>query len=156
MSAARRSAIPGILLIVLGIIFFLPNITSIRMHELWPFFILGLGIYFFILFFTDRTNFGLLMPASVLTVMGLLFLYCAMVGWYTMNTLWPLFIIGPGIGFFLMYALGRKERGLLIPAFILTGLGCIFLMGTAGAEDYWPVILILIGALMLFPPKTAR
>ncbi len=155
MSPSRKSVVPGILLIVLGIIFLLPNVTPIRMHELWPFFILGLGIYFFILFFTDRSNFGLLMPASVLTVMGLLFLYCAAAGWQAMNMLWPLFIIGPGIGFFLMYALGKKERGLLIPAFILTGLGCIFLMGTAGAEDYWPIILILIGALLLFPRRTA-
>lgn len=156
MSAPRKSLVPGILLIVLGIIFFLPNFTSIRMQELWPFFILGLGVYFFILFFTDRNNFGVLMPASVLTVIGLLFFYCAMTGWEAMAALWPFFIIGPGIGFFLMYALGRKERGLLYPAFIVTGVGCIFLMGTAGFADFWPVILIIVGALMLLPTKTVN
>jgi hypothetical protein len=97
----------------------------------------------------DRKNFGLFMPGSVLTVTGILFFICTFTGWGQMEELWPLFIMAPGIGFVMMYAFGKHERGLLIPAGILIGLGLIFLADSFHNEFLWPIVLILVGLLFL-------
>ena len=153
MTSPRQSLFPGIALIVLGLIFLLPNFTEVRTRDLWPAFVLGAGLFFFANYFADRTNYGLLMPATVLTVIGSMFFYCVFEGWYNMRSIWPLFIIGPGLGFLLMYRFGKRETGLLIPGGILTGIGTIFLAGFSDSEYLLPAILIGIGALMLFRTK---
>ena len=66
-----------------------------------------------------------------------------------MTYLWPVFIIGPGIGFFLMYLLGPKEKGMLIPASILTGLGILFMLSKSGIMRYWPILLIVLGIVLI-------
>ena len=153
MTSSRKSLLQGIALIALGTLFLLSNFTELRARELWPLFVLSPGLYFFLVFLMDRTNYGVLMPATVLTVTGLLFFYCAFEGWYLMRMLWPLFIIGPGLGFLLMYILGKKEKGLLIPGAILSGIGGIFLLGFTESEYLWPVILIAIGVFLLLRSK---
>lgn len=66
-----------------------------------------------------------------------------------METLWPVFILAPAVGFLAMYFGGAKEQGLLIPAGILSGVGVIFLFVTSGFGDYWPLFLILAGVLLI-------
>ncbi len=153
MAPANRSLLPGIILIVLGIIFFLPNVTDLRGRELWPTFVLALGVVFYILFLADRARYGLLMPATILTVTGLMFFYCVFEGWYMMRDIWPLFIVAPGLGFLLMYFFGKKEQGLLIPGGILIAVGLFFLGGTTEYEYLWPIILIAIGIALLINAK---
>ena len=153
MSSPKKSLFPGLALIVLGIVFLLPNFTSLRPHDLWPTFVLGTGIFFLISYLSDRSNYGLLMPATILTVIGLMFFYCVFEGWYMMRYIWPLFIVGPGLGFLLMYQFGKKEKGLLIPGGILTGIGALFLIGFSDSEYLLPVILIGIGIVLLFQTR---
>lgn len=141
------------MLIVLGIIFLLPNFTSWRFDELWPLLILAVGITFLVGFLGNRGNYGLLMPATILIVVGFLFLYAESYGWGHMAELWPIFMIAPGIGFFMMYFFGKKEKGLLIPASIVTGIGLIFLFGQSEYGYLWPVILIIIGLVLLLNVK---
>ena len=107
------------------------------------------GVAFIVMFFRERTNYGLLMPGTILTVIGLLFFACTMNGWDQMQHLWPLFIMAPGLGFVMMYMFGKQERGLLIPAGILIGLGLIFLLEATESEYLWPIVLILAGLLFL-------
>ncbi len=153
MAPTNRSLLPGIILIVLGIIFFLPNVTDLRGRELWPTFVLALGVVFYILFLADRARYGLLMPATILTVTGLMFFYCVFEGWYMMRDIWPLFIVAPGLGFLLMYFFGKKEQGLLIPGGILIAVGLFFLGGTTEYEYLWPIVLIAVGIALLFNAK---
>jgi hypothetical protein len=153
MASTKRPLLPGIILIVLGIIFLLPNVTNLRTRELWPIFVLGTGIVFFIAFLYDRPRYGLLMPASILTIVGLMFFYCVFEGWYMMQNIWPFFIIAPGLGFLLMYFFGKKELGLLIPGGILSALGLFFLVGTTEYEYLWPILLIAAGIALLFNAK---
>ncbi len=153
MAPTNRSLLPGIILIVLGIIFFLPNVTDLRGRELWPTFVLALGVVFYILFLADRARYGLLMPATILTVTGLMFFYCVFEGWYMMRDIWPLFIVAPGLGFLLMYFFGKKEQGLLIPGGILISVGLFFLGGTTEYEYLWPIVLIAVGIALLFNAK---
>ena len=150
-----RNFAPGVLLIALGAIFLASNLGAFDLFDYWPVLLIVLGLFFFGLWLRERPNYGLLMPFAVLVVTGGLFLYCQLNGWYYMRDLWPLFIIAPGIGFFLMYFLGEQEGGLLIPGSILLVLGIVFLSGNRWIGDWWPAILIVIGVLLLFrPPKS--
>jgi len=149
MQRIQQSRLQGIVLIILGILFLALNLSDIRLREIWPLFFVALGLYFVFLYIVDRKNYGVLMPASVFVTMGGAFLYCTMEGWHAMAMVWPLFLIGPGVGFFLLYFFGTKEQGLLIPGYILTGLGVLFLIIFAEGLYLWPILLIAAGVLML-------
>lgn len=148
MASDKRSLFPGIMLIILGVVFLLPNFTHLEARDLWPAFLVGPGLVFFGMYARDRANYGLLMPATILTVVGGMF-FAIIFGWATMNSLWPLFIMAPGLGLLMMYLLGKREKGLLIPAGILIGISLVFLIGTSHYEYLWPVVLIAIGILLL-------
>ena len=145
----NKSVATGIALIVIGVIFLLPNFTNLTLGDLWPLLMLTPGILFFLGYAADRRNYGLLMPGAILSTYGLLFFYCTLAGWHLMRDLWPLYLIGPGLGFFLLYFFGKKETGLLIPGFILTLLGAIFLLGSTDYEYLWPLIIIIAGVLII-------
>jgi hypothetical protein len=110
--------------------------------------LVGPGLVFFGMYANDRANYGLLMPATILTVVGGMF-FAIVFGWTIMDALWPLFIMAPGLGLLMMYLLGKREKGLLIPAGILIGISLVFLIGTSNYEYLWPVVLIAIGVLLL-------
>ena len=149
MNSLQRLRVQGIVLMVVGAVLLALNLSGYRFHEFWPLIFIGLGIYFIVLFLTDRSNYGVLMPASIMTVIGIMFQYASLEGWWTMRTIWPFFLIGPGLGFFLMYWFGKKESGLLIPGYILTGLGIVFLLIASEGWYLWPALLIIAGILML-------
>ncbi len=154
MATRKESRTIGYVLISIGIILLFVNIAGIGWHHLWPIvFILG-GLGFIALYLQDKKNYGVLMPASIFIVMGILFAVCAWQGWENMGLLWPLFIAAPGIGFFAMYIFGPHEAGLLIPAFILTGIAAVFLLAGYDRGEWWPVILILVGLGMILRRKT--
>ena len=129
----------GIFLIVIGVIFLFGNLSRVGMDYLWPIFPLAVGIMFWVKYFSDRKQFGLLMPGSILVVISLLFIYCNFEGWWRMEYLWPVFILAPACGFFAMYFGGEKDQGLLIPGFILAAIGLLFyFIRDCGAhQDVW-------------------
>lgn len=145
MDERKNTLLWGIILIIMGIIFLAGNFSRVGMEVLWPLFPLGVGIGFWIGYFKDRKNAGLVMPGSILVVVSLLFLYCSLFGWWRMETLWPFFIIAPGVGFFAMYFAGSKDENLIIPGGILMVVGLIFLFLSSGLGNYWPVFLIIAG-----------
>ncbi|MBL7074762.1 hypothetical protein ISS37_05950 [candidate division KSB1 bacterium] len=153
MNRRRIQVFFGGLLIVIGLLLLLANIRLVSMAELWPVFVLACALAFWLGFFMNTKEYGLLMPAGVLTVVGLLFLYCALTGWDQMVYLWPVFLFAPALGFFLMYFLGPHESGLLVPGTILSICGVIFLSFTGWGGQLWPVLLILVGILLLFVKK---
>lgn len=71
-----------------------------------------------------------------------------------------------GIGFFMMFLNNLKDWPFLIPAFILTGIGSLFILTEYGylsqwelwdiVRTYWPVILILFGLAMLLKRYTTK
>lgn len=150
MASDRRSFFPGILLIGLGLILLLPKITDLRIHNLWGLIILITGVAFFAGFLADRSRTGFLIPAGVLTTIGGLFLYCSIEGWWTMRTLWPVFIAAPGVGFLLQYLFGKRDQGVLDTALILLGTAVVFLAFLSDGGLVLPLLLIALGALFLF------
>lgn len=155
MNVNTKPLIAGIILIAIGLVILADNlgIFFLSWDTFWPWFMVIGGVMFFLGWMNDREKYGLLMPASILLVYGFLFLYSAYDGWWRMDELWPFFLIGPGIGFLLMYFLGKKENGLLVPATILLGLGSVFLIGSGTPRFFWPILLILLGILLLFKSR---
>jgi hypothetical protein len=151
MQRETRSLIWGIILIAIGFIFLGNNLGwfYLEWENIWPLIIIGGGVLFWIGWLANRKEFGLLMPGTILLVYGLMFEYSTINGWYYMDDLWPGFLLGPGLGFFFMYLLGNRERGLLIPAFILIVLAILFWMGNESYRFVWPVLLIVIGVYLL-------
>ncbi len=154
MGSSKQSRTGGIILIVLGLALLAAQLSDIRWWNFWPLLMIVGGGAFIGMYLRDKKAYGVLMPASVLIVIGCILSAGAWIGWETMRYLWPLFIAAPGIGFFAMYFFGPHEPGLLVPACILTGFAAIFLMVATGTGEYWPVILILIGALLMFGRRT--
>ncbi len=149
MELKRGNLIWGIFLILIGCVFLIGNLSQVGMEILWPVFPFAVGLAFWIGYIYDRKNIGLLMPGSILVVISLLFFCCAIFDWWRMETLWPVFIMAPAVGFVAMYFGGKKEQGLLIPAGILFSIGIIFLFVSSGLGDYWPVLLIIAGVLLI-------
>jgi len=154
----KSDMIIGVGLVILGILFLSENFGYIEFdfQDIWPVFVLLAGAGFWIGYYQDRKNYGLLMPGTILIVYGLLFFYCSAEGWYLMSDLWPFFILGPGLGFFMMYLLGEREKGMLVPASILSGIAVLFLLSQSGFWRYWPVALIIVGIVLILKKLTSE
>jgi hypothetical protein len=151
MKKETGSLIWGIILIIIGFLFLGNNLNwfSFGLDELWPSLIILGGLFFWFGWLTNRSEFGLLMPGSILVIYGAMFQYSALYGWYYMDILWPGFLLGPGLGFLFMYLLGNREKGLLFPASILIVLSVIFWIG----KNSWPLVLIVLGIFLLFKDR---
>ncbi len=147
----QKTSLPyGIFLILLGVFIFLIQNNTITWGNFWPIIILGMGIIFLIVYLFQRQNYPLLMPGSILTIIGLLFLYFTQTGhWEKMNNLWPTFILAPGIGFILMHFLGDQKKLFWIPGTIITSTALVFYCRFWDFLKYLPIILILIGVYLI-------
>lgn len=155
----KTTFIIGILLIVLGLIFVANSIGLWSLASSWPSVLLLVGIGILLGYMASPKNYGLLMPAVILIVSSIPLFVCAITGdWQKMIRLWPIFILGPSVGFVLMYYAGPREKGLLIPALILAITGILFLFVFNYFTFFWPILffaagLILIG-ISMFKGKT--
>ncbi|PWK09586.1 LiaI-LiaF-like domain-containing protein [Tumebacillus permanentifrigoris] len=147
----------GILLLLVGAVlaFGTLGVVTVSVAYLWPLFMLVPGIMFHVTFFSNpkQSRSGLLVPGGVLIVYGLLFLFCNIFGWDSLENLWPVFLIGPSVGLFESYLFGSRQPGLLIPASILMVLALLFLgfnvlSGLLGGG--LGVVLVLAGLWVLF------
>lgn len=147
----RISLVFGILLVFLGIVFIANTLDIWSLESSWPIILLIIGAAFLIAYFSSRTNPGVLMPGAIFIVTSIPFFICSFSGqWHLMAKLWPTFLLGPAIGFFLMYFGGSKDKGLLIPAFILTGIAVVFFLAFSYYSYLWPIVFILAGGVFIF------
>lgn len=102
--------------------------------------------------FTNRSNPGSLIAGAALIGFGLLALAGQFFrGFNFWGVIWPFFIIGVGVLFFLgMYTGGKSAAGLAIPGSIFTFVGLmLFLQNLSGHWESWSygwtVILMAVG-----------
>ena len=165
----RTSLFIGVLLLALGAVFMIASLTQgmggplrrlVGWGGLWPLFVLvaGAGFWLPILIWWDRREqvAGLVIPATVITVNGLLLLYQNLTGrWNTWAYAWALEPMAVGLGLYLLYLLTEsRTRGLLIAAGIVGGIGALFFVVFASAFGsaigvLAPVLLILLGLLVI-------
>ncbi len=148
----KRQVVPGLIMIMVGIVFLLGNFGALDLdwEVLWTWILIVMGVIFWLGFIFDRTKDGLIMPGTILLTIGVVFNINARYDWAHMDHLWPFFILAPAFGFFAMYLFGKRDRGILVPAAILSIVGTIFLMGSIPVLKFiWPLLLISAGVLAL-------
>jgi len=146
----HSSYVLGIFLIILGAFILIIQSGYVYWGNFWPFILIIGGMLFFFGFFLNRKNFGLLMPGSILLIIGVLFLYTSHNHWHCMEQLWPTFVLAPGVGFLLMFLFAPKGNALWIPGSILVTLALIFYARFCCFFRYWPIVLILVGLYLIF------
>lgn len=148
----KRSIVPGLILIVIGILFILINFGALSMRAgvIWTYLIIIIGVVFWINFLFDRSNPGVLMPGTVLLTVGIV-LNLGMRNDVSWEYLWPFFVLAPAFGFYAMYIFGKREKGLLFPAGVLTIIGVFFLLQALdfAIKLVFGIVLILVGVLLL-------
>jgi hypothetical protein len=156
----RTNILVGSLFIIFGIVLGISLLTNLK-FEFWPFFILIPGLIFELSFFNSKKKAdpGLLVPGGILTVIGLLFFYQTLTDWKYNEHLWPVFMLAVAVGLFQLYIFGSREKGLLVPVGILTGLFVIFTVGSLSTiKDYFryigPLVIIIIGIIVLLTGKS--
>lgn len=152
----NSNVVIGTVLIAMGALFLLSNLgyLSFSWNYVWPLALLVPGIYMHFAFFTgiDR-NPGILVPGGILTTYGALFYANVFFGWHMMADLWPMFLVGIAVGLFELYVFGSRDKGLLVPVFILGGIGLSALLRNFISFDLKnylvPLILIVIGIVII-------
>lgn len=156
----RHNIIWGFLLISLGIIILANRIYGmdfISMQYLWPLFIIIPGLSFEFSYFIKRRDAGLLVPGGILTTIGVMFLFQTYTYWRFSEIIPSVCLLSVAIGLFQLFIFGKRNKGLLIPVFILGGMGLIGLLTIFLGELLpWlnynlllPLVLILIGLYLL-------
>ncbi len=170
----RNSVFWGLFLIVLGGLFLLFQFSEpigralgIELGwRLWPLFVLFAGLAFWapiLLSWKERRRqAGLAMPGMILTVNGLILLYQSLTGdWDSWAYLWTMEPIAVALGLLTIYFLGHQDKGLLVAASIVGGIGLFFFVIFASAFGGWlryliPLALILIGLMFLLRGSQER
>lgn len=154
----------GLVLILIGIAYLLRSFGIFEIYfdifdigflfsTFWPLFIIIPGLIFHYSFFTAKTSDpGLLVPGGILLVIGLTCQISMLFGIW--EYMWPGFILSVAVGLFELYIFGSREKGLLIPVFILGGLSLVFFAISLGRiwllRTYLiPAVLILGGLLIV-------
>ena len=154
-----RNAFWAILLIFIGIFMTLNNFYNFEffsMYKRWPLFILIPGLSFEYEYFITRRNSGLLVPGGILTVIGLHFLFETFTNFHYSGFTWPIFPLAVAIGLFQFYLHSGRDRGILIPVFILGGVSICSYTSLFLSDYPWfgwnlilPVFLIVFGIYIL-------
>ena len=166
----RGTTLLGVLLIVIGFLFLISKYAfgveflNFDSEDFWPIIVLALGLIFEMVYFTTRSKPGFLVPGGILTTIGILFFFEAGTDWRFAAYTWPVYILAVAIGLLQLYLFGYRNRGLLIPVFILTTVAALSAL-TIMLEVFFkavdvglvlPVILILLGVLIFFGRNKQR
>ena len=140
----------GIVLILVGVLLLFGNMVSfLSIEKLWPLFMMIPVVIFISLLLQDfKTNYGVIMPGTLLTFLTIYFIWLNFTSWDNVATTWPNFILAPAAGLFALY-LANREKGLLIPVCILSAIAAVF-YGMLLKSNMVAGIAFLAGGLILF------
>lgn len=145
----------GILFVAVGAVILAGNSAGIPLSKLWPLFIGALALWFFVIGFSVEGSRGILMPATLLTVLAAYFLWLNFTSWANTAWTWPIFIAAPGAGLIVMSLFTREKS--IIAGLILIGIaGACYGFFIVKSHVAVPSVLIGLGILILiqaFIPK---
>jgi hypothetical protein len=160
----HTSIIVGLILILAGLLFLLiqafPELAArIDLGSQWPLFIVGIGVLFLLgaLFGTPP----LAVPGTIVTGIGALLAYQNATGnWASWAYAWTLIPGFVGLGIMLMGALDQNSRSQIQDGarLLLISLGLFVVFGGffGAFGQFWPVLLIIGGLLLLFRGRGRR
>jgi hypothetical protein len=156
----RRSLLQGLLLILLGsLVLVIQLLPGVQILFSWPWIIIGAGLAIFFIGLGTRVP-ALAVPACVVGGLGGILYYQSVTGdWDSWAYIWALIPGSVGVGLVLTGLLSSDGEGsaraglwlIVISLALFSVFGSFFgALGLLG--DYWPVLLILLGALLLVSP----
>lgn len=137
----------GVFLVLAGVALILAqqSIIDLSWNIFWPCILIVISVLMHIQVISGgKDSAGLLVPGGILACYGTLFLLNSLFGWYLMQTLWPVFILGPAVGLAELKLFGNE--GSWIPVLILTGIGGFFLANNFTNISF---VVVLAGVLIL-------
>jgi hypothetical protein len=159
----RTNLVFGVILVLAGVIFLIFQLFPalqlfINWANAWPLIIVGVGAIFLLSAVLGRVP-GLAVPASIIGGIGLLLYWQNLTDtWASWAYAWALIPGFVGVGVILAGILGGQVRKSLSGGLWLIVISlvmfCIFgsFLGGFGLGDYWPVLLIGLGFLILLRP----
>ena len=157
MADSKRSIVPGVLLIMIGLWFLTREYfyDTSYWEKSYPI-ILILFAAFLIWDAIRRNHSSALFWGVVLISLGTFFLArnYNLIPYFYSDEYWPIFLLAMGFGFVSLFVFQPRDWGVLIPAaiFLFFGFGFSF-ENFRGyfwdyehfVENYWPIIIIFIG-----------
>ncbi|MEW5988293.1 MAG: hypothetical protein AB1791_16815 [Chloroflexota bacterium] len=160
MMQKRGSIIGGLILIGLGLFFLalqmIPGLAvGVRMDQLWPLIVVGVGGCFLLGAFLGAP--GLAIPGSIVGGIGGLLYYQNLTGdWDSWAYAWALILGFVGVGIMIMHTLdGHVRQGigaggrLILISLTLFAVFGFFLGGWGRSDLLWPAVLIVLGLYLL-------
>jgi hypothetical protein len=162
---ATGSLVGGAILIALGLLFLFGQFVNFRAWEyVWPLFIVGMGVVFFVAMVAGGKGAGgLAIPGSILSAIGLMMVFQNLTGhWESWAYGWTIIIMAVGVGIFIMGVWTNnqlhRQSGLRLAGIgfvLLAVFGSFFelmLFGNDGSpwrQTVLPVLLILAGLFLV-------
>lgn len=171
----KANRILGGIFVIVGALFLLKNLDIMKpffdmfdlgfiISRFWPTLFLLVPAFFFHygFFGGKRRDPGLLVPGGIMLVLGVTFQINMLLGLW--DVLFPVYIFSVAFGLFELYYFGNREKGLLVPVFILGGLSFILftfislkkLLGYGASQVVIPLALIAVGLFVIFGGKKNR
>jgi hypothetical protein len=158
-SSNSSSLIIGLIFILVGVGLLADKLDMFNFgwHEMYPIIFLLIAAVSFMHAVTGQKNSAFW--GGVFGVLGVFFVLrnFDIIRYYWFDEFWPIFLIALGVGFIVLYIFNPRDWGVLIPGFILTGLGLLFIFEAMDLIDdffeivfetiwtYWPLALVLLG-----------
>ena len=145
----RLNLVIGICLCLLGVVLLIVSLgISLLNIVFWPIFPIIIGVLLICFYFADKTRIGFLMPGTILILAGLTFLV-SIIAQLKMQSLWPIFVLAPGLGFLFSYLAGDRQQFQLIWGIVLTLLAVLLFFVRSSLGIFLPLIFIVAGLVLI-------
>ncbi|MDZ7261295.1 MAG: DUF5668 domain-containing protein [candidate division KSB1 bacterium] len=168
MEGNKKSIIPGVLLIVVGLLLLLSRLDLLQFNwgHLYPLLLMALGLLCF-LTIRRRKDAGAVFPGTIFFLLGLFFFLrnYDLIYYLYPDEIWPIFLIIFGLAFIALYLFKPQDWGVLIPGSLLLFFGIVFFLRELDLiywrtqeyiERFWPLILIVIGTGIVLSSLTRK
>ena len=149
-----RNRLLGLFLVIIGGVLILDyyNIISFNLWDFWPLILIYMGAKAERDYFRGHASGRSLLTGATLLTYGLYFLISAFSIWHIEGNLWPMFILGPALGFLQMAYFGHRPRKNFRTGIILLVISLVFLVQNFINIQFdlmLSVGLVLVGLFML-------
>ena len=142
----KTSFLYGIIFILFGLLIIINQFIKINI-SLWPFlFIIGA---FFVSSNLSKNNPGVLIPSTILFLLGIFFIFETSTDWQYSSLGWPTYILIVGISFLVTW-IYSKNRNYLVPSIILIIFSAIFYSLSFNNSLIFAVLTIILGFFLIF------
>lgn len=167
----EKSSLPGIGLIVVGLIILAYNVFHIHMTAfVWPGFVIGAGLLMLWPAYQstadhDHSLSFLAIPGAVVTTAGILFVLMTLTSHFASTAyVWPLYLAAGAAGYSYMNRFDQNEqRAEKIYRFIRTMVILFMVLAVffelvvfQGLGSWWPIILVGLGIYLLVKNKRSE